>query len=139
MDINTLFPINLPKVKSWFAIGTGFEECSAADVRAFMAMSPVSVVSGTAYTFAGSDAGSYMRFTNGSAITATVPNNSAVPVPIGSAIAFEQEGAGTITVSGAAGVTVNSLSSKVNSSGQFAVLELVKKDTNTWTLFGSLA
>jgi hypothetical protein len=54
----------------------------------------VTTQSGTSYTFALADAGSQVLFSNGSAVTATVPPNSSVAFPIGTTIDIEQAGAG---------------------------------------------
>ncbi len=92
-----------------------------------------------AYTFGMTDAvDTYQNFTSGSAVAVTVPNSQNVPFPIGTQINFEQGGAGQITVAGDSGVTVNATPG-LKSSAQFAVMCLVKKALNIWTLTGSLS
>lgn len=93
----------------------------------------------TARTLAISDAGKYISFTNAGATTLTVPLNATVAFPIGGQVTFEQAGAGTVTVDPAMGVTVNAVGAATDTSGQYAVAGLIKVDTDTWTLFGSIA
>src|ERR1017187_5294122 len=67
----------------------------------------VTTQSGTAYTFVIADANNFVQFTNGSAVTATIPPNSTAAFPVGTVIAAEQAGAGQVTATAGAGVTVN--------------------------------
>ena len=101
--------------------------------------SPVSAQSGAAYTAAAGDRDSYIRFTSGSAVTFTVPANSVIPLPLGSEITIEQGGAGAVTPTGAAGVTINRRGAVSATAGQYAVATLKKVGTDTWTLTGDLA
>jgi len=97
------------------------------------------VIAGTSHTLAPSDLSRYLRFTNGGAVTLSVPTNAAVPLPIGATFSFIQAGAGVVTVTPAGGVTVNSPSGKVATASQFAVATLVKVGANEWDLMGNLA
>lgn len=97
----------------------------------------VSTQAGTAYTFAATDAATYVIFNNASAITATVPPNSAVPFDIGAQITVEQAGAGTLTLAAGAGVTINSPST-LALARQFAVATLIQTAVNVWTLAGNI-
>ncbi|MCZ2110969.1 MAG: hypothetical protein LC118_15605, partial [Dehalococcoidia bacterium] len=99
----------------------------------------INAQTGTTYTLVLSDAGKLVTLTNGSAITLTVPTNASVAFATGTVIALAQGGAGTVTVSPASGVTINSLSSKVDLSGQYATASLTKTATDTWLLSGGLA
>lgn len=92
----------------------------------------------TSYTFALSDAATYLQFTSGSAVTATIPTNASVAFAIGAEIDIEQNGAGVVTFSAAGGVTLRSNSGLVATNGQYAVATLKKVATNTWTLLGNL-
>lgn len=68
--------------------------------------------------------------------TVTIPNDDDVPFPAGSVLNVAQNGAGTVTVAGDAGVTV------VNGGdlgGEGAMAAVTKVDTNRWLLVGSLA
>lgn len=98
----------------------------------------VSTQTGTAYTAVLGDAMSYIRFTNGSAVTLTVPANSTAAFPIGTVIEIEQAGAGALSVSAAGGVTINSRGADLTLAGQYSVAALKKTATDTWTLMGDL-
>ena len=114
------------------------EKIAAADAAlGTVADLPVTNVTGTAYTLVPGDA--HVCCKSGSATTVTVPAD-AVPIPMGKAISIEQDGAGTVTVAGAAGVTVNVISGKTPViAGRYGVAQLIKKGANRWTLFGALA
>lgn len=92
----------------------------------------------TSYTFVLGDAQTYKQFTSASAVSAIIPANASVAFVVGTIILLEQYGAGTVTLSGAVGVTLNSNGGKVVSNGQFAVFSILKVATNTWTLSGNL-
>lgn len=79
----------------------------------------------------------YVTCTNANDVTVTVPLNSSVQFPIGKVITLEQGGIGQIIISPAGGVIVNSLDSGTKSSGQYAILQIVKKATDVWTLIGA--
>ncbi len=93
----------------------------------------------TARTLTVADGGCAIEFSSGSAIAVTVPNDNAERFRDGSIVLLEATGAGTITVSGAAGVTIHSSGGLVASSGQYAVLALRKKRANIWTITGDRA
>lgn len=81
----------------------------------------VETVTGTTYTFLAADSGKHKRFTNGSAIAATV--NHGVH-SVGDRIRITVAGAGQLTLIAAANVQLNSRAAALKSAGQFAVLEL---------------
>lgn len=100
-------------------------------------------VSTTTYTLVLADAEKYQRFTNASAKTLTVPNNSTV------AFVFNAEGEtttivginagdGLLTISGAAGVTINKKSTLSFTLAKFGTFILTKVGTNEWDLAGDL-
>ncbi len=93
---------------------------------------------GTTYTFVLGDAGDYVTFGSASATTATVPAASAVAYGTGTVINLVQVGAGQVTVSGAAGVTVNGFGGATKLAGQWAAAQLVNRASNTWTLIGNI-
>jgi hypothetical protein len=94
--------------------------------------------SGTTYTFALADAGSLCEFTNGSAVTVTIPTNASVAFPVGTQIDVTQGGAGKVTFAGAGGVTLKSVGSNKSLSAQEAGGTLVQMSANVWRLVGSL-
>lgn len=93
---------------------------------------------GTTYNLVLTDAGKVIPINNASANTVTVPVNSSVAFPTGTAITVVQTGAGQTSITGASGVTVNSESSKYKLRGQYAAATVLKTDTNTWVAFGNL-
>jgi hypothetical protein len=95
--------------------------------------------SGTSYTAVLGDAGGYIQFTNGAAIAFTIPPNASVAFAIGTVITIEQNGAGTVTLTPGAGVTLNSRGALLASAGQYAVAQVKKVATNTWTVIGDVA
>lgn len=94
---------------------------------------------GTTYTLVLTDAGKVVRGSNASAITITIPLDSAVAFAVGTQIAVEQLGAGQISIAPYSGVTLNSRSSMRKLSAQYAGAALVKTATDTWWLEGSLS
>ena len=92
---------------------------------------------GTTYTILVGDAGRTIRTTSGSAVTITVPLNSAQALPVGTQIEVRQAGAGQVEISPAAGVTLNvnaALTLKIDS--QHASAYLHKVDTDEWDVSG---
>ena len=93
---------------------------------------------GTTYTLVLTDAMKLVTLTNGSAITLTVPTNANVAFPTGTQILLYQGGAGQITIGGA-GVTLRSQGTKLKTNGQYAVVGLLKVNTDEWVVFGNTA
>ena len=92
---------------------------------------------GTTYTLVLTDNGRLVTLSNAAAITLTVPANSSVAFATGAIINLQQIGAGQVTVSGAAGVTLNGTGTKTRA--QWSAASLVKTATDTWTLIGDIA
>jgi hypothetical protein len=90
------------------------------------------------YTLVLSDAGKIITMTVSSANTLTIPLNSSVAFPIGTAITIIQLGTGQTTISGASGVTLRSEGSKLKLKAQYAVAGVVKIATDTWAVFGNV-
>jgi hypothetical protein len=93
---------------------------------------------GSSYTLVLTDAGKVLPVSNSSANTVTVPLNSSVAFPTGTAVTLVQTGAGQTSVTGASGVAVNSEGSRLKLKGQYAAATLLKTDTDTWVAFGNL-
>lgn len=89
----------------------------------------------TSRSLSTSDIGYYIRCTNASPITITVPTDANAGWDNSAEMMFEQAGAGQITISAASGVTVNS-SETLKSSKQYSVMGIKRVGANTWTLFG---
>ena len=85
----------------------------------------------TAYTLVLGDAGRQVTMNNAAASTLTIPPNASVAFAVGVKIQVIQLGAGAVTLTAGAGVTINSLSTSLI-LGQYQVATLIKQATNTW-------
>jgi hypothetical protein len=92
----------------------------------------------TARTLAPSDRDAYIRMTNGSANTVTVPLNATTAIPVGTRIWLEQAGAGRTTIAAAVGVTLRQSSpqAQLYLRTQFSQVWLTKVGTDEWVLGG---
>jgi len=102
------------------------------------AMIALNTQTGTSYTAVLADDGDLITLDNASAITFTIPPNSTVAFGIGTQINVMQLGAGVVTITPGAGVTLRSQGSKLKTSGQFAVATCCKIGTDTWVVIGNL-
>ena len=84
------------------------------------------------------DDGKLVTMSNASANTFTIPPNSSVAYGIGTQINVMQLGAGTVTITAGAGVTLNSDGAKLKTNAQYAVATCCKIATNTWVVVGNL-
>ena len=103
------------------------------------AMIAINAQTGTTYTTVLSADGKLITCSNASAIALTIPPNSSVAYGIGTQINIAQLGAGQVTITAGAGVTLNSAGAKLKLSAQYAVATCVKTDTNTWFVVGNLS
>lgn len=92
----------------------------------------------TSRTFALTDANDYIRCTNASATTLTIPANSTVAFPIGTQIDVFQAGAGQVSFAAAGGVTINKAEG-LKIAAQYKAASLKKVATDEWDLIGALA
>jgi hypothetical protein len=81
---------------------------------------------GTSYTLILTDAGKTVTFSNASAITLTVPANASVAYPNGTIIRLVNKSTGSVTITGAGGVTVNG--NRVLGTNQSATLTRLATD-----------
>lgn len=86
----------------------------------------------TARTLVLTDAFKYIRTTNASAVTITVPTNASVPFAIGTPIDVFNKGAGLVTFAASGGVTINAASLSISAQHKAATLK--KVGTNEWDL-----
>lgn len=98
----------------------------------------VNTQSGTAYTAALTDVGKLVEFTSASSVVFTIPASGTVAFAIGDQINVFQSGAGTVTITPAATVTIRSGGSKLKTNEQYAVATCVKIATDTWVAVGNL-
>lgn len=118
--------------------GTNIVEGLTAVVGGLNAFRPIITVSGTSKTFAISDANTYQRTTNGSAVSLTVPPNSSVAFTIGTEIEVFEAGAGQVSFVAGGGVTINyDTGLKISATKKGAALKKVGADE--WDLVGSLS
>lgn len=91
----------------------------------------VTTITATTHTLAAADADTVLALENASTITVTVPASATTAIDVGTAFRLVQIGAGTVSITGAGGVTVDSLGGTAT-AGQFAVVDLVKRATDSW-------
>jgi hypothetical protein len=94
---------------------------------------------GTSYTAVLGDDGDLVTLDNAAAITFTIPPNSSVAFGIGTQINIMQLGAGQVTITPGAGVTIRSANSRLKTTAQYSVATCVKIATDTWVAVGSLS
>ena len=102
------------------------------------AMIAINAQTGTTYTTVLADDGKLITADNASPIALTIPPASSVAYGIGTQINIMQLGAGTVTITAGAGVTLQSAGSKLKTDAQYAVATCVKIDTDTWVAVGNL-
>lgn len=91
-------------------------------------------------TLALTDINTYNVSQDATAQTVTLPAQATVVWTADAEIHIEQGGAGTVTVTGATGVTINGVSAgSFALAGQFSVVTLKRVASNTWTLLGGIA
>lgn len=120
------------------ASGAALGAYTDAQARAALNIAPTTQA-GTAYTAAPGDAGGYIQFTNAAPIAFTIPPASAVAFAIGTVITAEQNGAGVVTLTAGAGVTLRSRGTLAATAGQYAVAQVKKVATDIWTIIGDVA
>lgn len=84
---------------------------------------------GTSYTLALSDFTKLVTLNNAGAVAVTLPLEATVAWEAGTQLRLLNVGAGTVTVAGAVGVTINGAPLTL---GQFKGANLIKTGTNTW-------
>jgi len=105
---------------------------------AVLSRRPVNVQAGS-YTIALSDEGASVHMTGATAVTLTIPTNAAVALPVGAEIEIVALGAGTVTIAGDTGVSVNGMSAgsaEIAAQWQGAVLR--KYSADEWLLLGAV-
>lgn len=108
-------------------------------VTDFVAATTLNTYTGTTHTLGLADQNAVARFTNGGAVTLTVPPDSTTDFPVGTFVEIYQAGAGQVTPTAGAGVTINVRGSFTQTAGQYAVIGLRKEAANTWYMTGDLA
>jgi Major tropism determinant N-terminal domain len=129
-------------IDSTVATLTGTQTLTNKTLTAPVLTQSYNAQTGTTYTLVLSDNAAIVTLSNASAIALTVPLNSSVAFPIGSAIDLVQYGAGQVTVTGASGVTIVSTGATAatpKTRVQYSGLTLRKILTDTWIAIGDIA
>ena len=93
----------------------------------------VNTQTGTSYTLVLTDAGKQVTMSNASASTLTVPANASVAFVIGTRISVINLGAGIVTLTPAAAVTISNAAADLTIP-QYGVAILFKVATNEWVV-----
>jgi hypothetical protein len=118
---------------------TAGQVLTAAELDAVAtAMIAINAQTGTTYTTVLADDGKLVTCDNASPIALTIPPASSVAYGIGTQINIMQLGAGTVTITAGAGVTLRSDGSKLKTNAQYAVATCCKIATDTWVVVGNL-
>lgn len=89
---------------------------------------------GTSYTLALTDKGKDVRCTNAAAVTLTIPPNSSVAFPVNSWLLFSQGGAGAVTATAGAGVTLRAPNGAATTA-QYDARGLEKIGADEWRVW----
>jgi hypothetical protein len=101
------------------------------------AMVLINAQAGTTFTPGLTDAGKLVTASNAAAISLTIPTDASVNFPVGTQILVMQLGAGQVTVSAVTpGTTTVSSKNGTKTSGQYAVISLIKVAANQWVVGG---
>jgi hypothetical protein len=118
---------------------TSGQVLTAAELDAVAtAMIAINAQTGTTYSVVLSDDGKLLTCDNAASIAVTIVPNSSVAFGIGTQINIMQLGAGTVTITAGAGVTLQSAGSKLKTDAQYAVATCCKIATDTWVVVGNL-
>lgn len=125
------------KIESNVAL-TGTTTAAAISVTGNVVYHTATNTQTASYTLVLTDDGKIVTISNASANTLTVPPNSSVAFTIGTRIEIIQLNAGQCTITAGAGVTINGTPG-LKTRAVYSVVTLIKRDTNTWLLFGDSA
>jgi hypothetical protein len=118
---------------------TSGQVLTAAELDAVAtAMIAINAQTGTTYSVVLSDDGKLVTCDNAASISLTIVPNSTAAFGIGTQINIMQLGAGTVTITAGAGVTLQSAGSKLKTDAQYAVATCAKIATDTWVVVGNL-
>lgn len=114
-----------------FTSGQTLTAAQMTTLQASVWSDDVNAQTGTSYTLVLADAGKQVTMTNASASTLTVPPNASIAFDVGVRIQVIQLGAGAVTLTAGAGVTISSLATSLVMA-RYQVATLIKTATNTW-------
>lgn len=107
---------------------------AVAGIQGPAGASEYSTITGTTYTLTAADRSKILVFTNASPVTLTVPSG----LPTVFDVMIVQSGAGQITVSAGAGVTINAALSATKTAYQYAAATLLPIGADTFILSGEV-
>jgi len=108
-------------------------------VEADVEVSTINADTTTALTAALTDRGQTITMSNASANVLTIPANAAVAFDVGTVISVIMLGAGTTSITGDTGVTLNGVSAGSGAmSAQYGGVSLLKTATDTWVASGAI-
>lgn len=94
---------------------------------------------GTSYTLVLSDRGKLITVDNASPAVISLPTNASVAFAIGTTIVVNQIGTGGLTITAAAGVSINGVTAgSVVLAGRWSAVTLYKRNTNEWLAMGAI-
>lgn len=114
-----------------------YNQNTARTYRVGGASSVITTTQAANYTLVLTDADTVLEGTKATAQTITVPPNSSVAFPIGTVIEIAQQGAGQITLTPGAGVTIRTPSS-LTTRAQYSTVGIRKRGTDEWVASGDL-
>ena len=122
--------------------GTTIETCetlyTAGHPAFFDYMRPTAVPITASTTLSLSHAANFLMCSSASGITLTIPENSAVPFPVGTMINVVRIGTGSVTFATASGVTLNTQEGARGIGGQYCAVTLYKSAKNEWIGLGAM-
>ena len=143
-DLRVLATSNVPAQGDISSVtaGAGLTGGGSSGAVTLSASVATNLQTGTSYTLAASDNGKLVALNNSSAIAVTVPANGSVALPVGAVIMLAQFDNGTVTVSGASGVVIESagaVSSNPATRAIYSSMAAIQTAADTWLVVGDLA
>jgi len=118
---------------------TPAETVAVIGAEVFTQAQGINAQTGTTYTLVAGDAGKMVSLNNASAITLSVPQDSAATIAVGTYVDLYQLGAGQVTVAAGSGATLRVSGLTAKSRAQYSRFAVQKVAANTWVVFGDLA
>ncbi|MCU1676111.1 MAG: hypothetical protein JWM93_869, partial [Frankiales bacterium] len=132
-----------PATNNTRAANTAYVDAAVAVEAAARVLVPTNTQTAS-YTLVLADAGKAVEMNLGTATVVTIPPNSSVAFPVGTVIELARLGAGTVTITPGAGVTIpNRLEVAGTTSrtltSQYSTASIRQRATNVWVLAGDIS
>ncbi len=113
---------------------------AAAEAALLLVQRPTQTdIAGTTHTFTLANEGQIVASQSGSATVFTIPLNTTAAFAVGSIIGIEQHGAGVLTVTATAGVTLNGVDGASEAvTVRWGAAAIRKISTNGWVIIGAI-